>query len=65
MVAGWIVRAQDAFSARNVWRKNPAERIFQKMKRLTNQFYNIFNHADLETTENWLRSLSWAWNQLI
>jgi transposase-like protein len=45
--------------------RNPVERVFQEIKRRTNQFYNTFSHADPETAENWLRALAWAWNQLI
>ena len=45
--------------------RNPVERVFQEIKRRTNQFYNTFSHADPETVENWLRALAFAWNQLI
>ncbi|MFB6198666.1 MAG: IS6 family transposase, partial [Halobacteriaceae archaeon] len=45
--------------------RNPVERVFQEIKRRTNQFYNTFSHANPETVENWLRALAFAWNQLI
>jgi putative transposase len=45
--------------------RNPVERVFQEIKRRTEQFYNQFGHADPETVENWLLALSWAQNQLI
>ena len=45
--------------------RNPVERVFQEIKRRTNQFYNTFSHADPRTAENWLQALAFAWNQLI
>jgi hypothetical protein len=45
--------------------RNPFERVFQELKRRTNQFNNTFNHTYPETAENWLRPLVWAWNRLI
>lgn len=45
--------------------RNPVERVFQEIKRRTNQFYNTFSHASPESAEEWLKALSWAWNQLI
>ena len=45
--------------------RNPVERVFQEIKRRTNQFYNTFSHADPATAENWLQALGWAWNELI
>ena len=32
--------------------RNPVERVFQEIKRRTNQFYNTFSHAEPETVEN-------------
>ena len=29
------------------------------------RFSNYFNNANAETTDEWLRSFSFAWNQLI
>jgi transposase-like protein len=46
-------------------KRNPVERVFQEIKRRTNQFYNTFCQADPETAENWLLALAWAWNRLI
>lgn len=45
--------------------RNPVERVFQEVKRRTNQFYNTFNNADPETVESWLLAYAWAWNRLI
>ena len=44
--------------------RNPVERIFQEIKRRTEQFYNTFSHAAPESAENWLLALSWAQNRL-
>jgi putative transposase len=45
--------------------RNPVERVFQEIKRRTEQFYNTFSHATPESAENWLLALSWAQNNLI
>lgn len=45
--------------------RNPVERIFQEIKRRTDQFYNTFSRASPESAENWLQALSWAENNLI
>ena len=45
--------------------RNPVERVFQKIKRRTNQFYNTFSQSSAESAENWLQALAWFWNQLI
>jgi transposase-like protein len=45
--------------------RNPVERVFQEIKRRTEQFYNNFPNADPETVEKWLNALSWAQNQLV
>jgi transposase-like protein len=45
--------------------RNPVERIFQEIKRQTTQFYNIFPRVSPESAEEWLKALSWVWNQLI
>jgi transposase-like protein len=45
--------------------RNPVERVFQEIKRRTNQFYNHFGNAEVETVENWLLALAWAENNLI
>jgi putative transposase len=45
--------------------RNPVERVFQEIKRRTNQFYNHIGNAEVETVENWLLALSWAENNLI
>jgi transposase-like protein len=45
--------------------RNPVERVFQEVKRRTEQFYNCFSHAQPETVESWLQALAWALNNLI
>ena len=45
--------------------RNPVERVFQEIKRRTDQFYNHFGNAHVETVENWLLALAWAENRLI
>jgi transposase-like protein len=45
--------------------RNPVERVFQEIKRRTNQFYNTFSRASPESAEEWSKAISWAWNQLI
>jgi transposase-like protein len=45
--------------------RNPVERIFQEIKRRTEQFYNTFSRASPESAENWLQAISWALNKLI
>jgi transposase-like protein len=42
--------------------RNPVERVFQEIKRRTEQFYNHFGNADTDTVENWLVALAWAEN---
>ena len=45
--------------------RNSAERVFREVKRRTSSFSNCFSHAEAETADDWLRSFSFAWNQLI
>lgn len=45
--------------------RNPVERVFQEIKRRTNQFYNNFPNADPETVDSWLKARAFAQNQLI
>ena len=45
--------------------RNPVERVFQEVKRRTNQFHNTFSHADPATAESWLQAYAFAWNHLI
>ena len=45
--------------------RNHVERVFQEIKRRTEQFFNTFSRASPESAEAWLNALSWAWNQLI
>ncbi len=45
--------------------RNPVERVFQEIKRRTNQFYNNFPNADPETVDSWLKALAWGQNELI
>ncbi|MFW6385192.1 MAG: IS6 family transposase, partial [Halodesulfurarchaeum sp.] len=44
--------------------RNPVERVFQEIKRRTQQFYNTFSRSLPESAENWLKALAWTWNQL-
>jgi len=45
--------------------RNSVERIVREVKRRTNLFSNCFGHADPATADDWLRSSTVAWNQLI
>ena len=45
--------------------RNAVERVFREIKRRTVCFSNCFSNASAETADDWLRSLSFAWNQLI
>jgi len=45
--------------------RNSVERVFREIKRRTSSFSNCFSHAEAETADEWLRSFSFAWNQLI
>ncbi|TMT81523.1 IS6 family transposase [Haloterrigena sp. H1] len=45
--------------------RNAVERVFREIKRRTLCFSNCFSNADAETADDWLRSFSFAWNQLI
>ena len=45
--------------------RNSVERIFREIKRRTVTFSNCFSHAQADTADDWLRSFSFAWNQLI
>jgi len=45
--------------------RNSIERVFRELKRRTTSFSNCFSNAEADTAENWLRSFSFAWNQLI
>ena len=45
--------------------RNSAERVFREIKRRTTSFSNCFSNAEAETADDWLRSFSFAWNQLI
>ncbi|SEH68506.1 Transposase (or an inactivated derivative) [Halopenitus malekzadehii] len=45
--------------------RNAVERVFREIKRRTLCFSNCFSNAETETADNWLRSFSFAWNQLI
>ncbi|MXR19075.1 IS6 family transposase [Halobacterium bonnevillei] len=45
--------------------RNAVERIFREIKRRTISFSNCFSNAEAETADEWLRSFSFAWNQLI
>jgi len=45
--------------------RNAVERVFREIKRRTVCFSNCFSNASAETADDWIRSLSFAWNQLI
>jgi len=45
--------------------RNSVERVFREIKRRTTSFSNCFSNARQETADDWLRSFSFAWNQLI
>jgi len=44
---------------------NAVERVFREIKRRASSFSNCFSNAEAETADDWLRSFSFAWNQLI
>ncbi len=45
--------------------RNAVERVFREIKRRTICFSNCFSNASAETADDWICSLSFAWNQLI
>ena len=45
--------------------RNSVERVFREIKHRTTGFSNCFSNAEAETADDWLRSFSFAWNQLI
>ena len=45
--------------------RNSVERVFREVKRRTSSFSNCFSNAEAETADDWLKSFSFAWNQLI
>ncbi|WP_435193841.1 IS6 family transposase [Natronomonas sp. EA1] len=45
--------------------RNSVERVFREIKRRTICFSNCFSNADAETADDWIKSFSFAWNQLI
>ena len=45
--------------------RNAVERVFREIKRRTSAFSNCFCNAKADTADDWLRSFSFAWNQLI
>jgi putative transposase len=45
--------------------RNAVERVFRDIKRRTICFSNCFSNAEAKTADDWLRSFSFAWNQLI
>jgi len=45
--------------------RNTVERVFREIKRRTVYFSNCFSNASAETADDWIRSFSFAWNQLI
>jgi len=45
--------------------RNAVERVFREIKRRIICFSNCFSNAEATTADDWLRSFSFAWNQLI
>jgi len=45
--------------------RNAVERVFREIKRRTICFSNCFSNAEADTADDWIRSFSFAWNQLI
>jgi len=45
--------------------RNAVERVFREIKRRTICFSTCFSNAEAGTADDWLRSFSFAWNQLI
>jgi transposase-like protein len=45
--------------------QNAVEHVFREIKRQTICFSNCFSDAEAETADDWLRSFSFTWNQLI
>jgi transposase-like protein len=45
--------------------RNTVERVFREIRRRTICFSNCFSNATAETADDWISSLSFAWNQLI
>jgi transposase-like protein len=45
--------------------RNSVERVFCEIKRRATSFSNCFSNAEAETADEWPRSFSSAWNQLI
>jgi putative transposase len=45
--------------------RNAVERVFNGVKRRTEQFANHFRNATPESAENWLQTFAFAWTQLI
>jgi len=45
--------------------RNSVERVLREVKRRTSSFSNCFSNAQRETADDWLKTFSFAWNQLI
>jgi transposase-like protein len=45
--------------------RNAVERVFREIKRRAFCLSNCFSNATAETADDWIRSFSFAWNQLI
>ncbi len=45
--------------------RNAVERVFREIKRRTISFSNCFSNAKAGTADEWFKSFSFAWNQLI
>ena len=45
--------------------RNAVEHVFKKVKHRTTCFSNCVSNAEAETVDEWLRSFSFAWDQLI
>jgi putative transposase len=53
------------FHYRRHGNRNSVERVFREVKRRTDCFSPCFSHVSSETADDWLRTFSFAWNQLI
>lgn len=45
--------------------RNSVGRVFQELKRHTEQFATHFRHKPADSAETWLQTFAYHWNQLI
>jgi putative transposase len=53
------------FRDENYGNRNAVECVFREIRSWIFCFSNYFSNANVETAADWLRSFSFAWNQLI